>query len=189
MNYQFRYVFKDKVFSINHPDQDVLFSNAKQELIDKGIFTTDKDLKEAIDRQSKKVQPRPKLKRKTLSEMVTGAKAVVRYTIGNAASPAEVNRRAKICDQCPLKDSISDCMSCGGAGKVANFINKLRRYKKSEGSIPDHLRKKFCGMCGCSIAMLIVTKYEDFYQEDAQKNASRPDYCWLKKSSINFTKE
>lgn len=191
--YHYSYVHQKQLFRHQHYEKNILFEIVANEYRQKGIHYNDQDLMAAIERQSnsklRSRQSLPIVKKKTLTETIHGAKALIRYMGGQAVTEKELERRSLICNNCPLKDSVSDCMSCGGSGKVAAFINRIRRSKKVEGSIPESLRKKYCGMCGCSLPLLLVTQFKDFEVEDAQKNSARPDHCWLKKTSINFTKE
>lgn len=192
--YQFKHIYKGELYQFSNPEKNILFSKVAEDFKAKGINYTDEDLMAAIERQSgmkRKIFQKPVVHRKkpSLAETIHGAKALLRYMGGSSVSSQELERRSAICNNCPLRDSVSDCMSCGGSGKVALFINQLRRSKKFEGSIPESLRKKFCGFCGCSLPLLLVSKFKDFEVESPQKNAARPDHCWLKKTSPNFTKE
>jgi hypothetical protein len=118
-----------------------------------------------------------------------GARAVLRYAAGNSATPEEVLRRAEICKTCPMLKATTGCASCGAGGRIARYINAIRVFKKYESAIPKEVESKYCDVCSCSIPMMIVTHYKDFYKESESKNSARPDHCWLKRTSENFTDE
>jgi hypothetical protein len=132
---------------------------------------------------------KPKEKKVSISDAYNGARAVLRYVAGNSVSNAELNRRAEICRTCPQLKITSGCMSCGAGGRIARLVNTIRAYKKSESQVPKPVENKYCGVCSCSIPMMILTRYKDFYKEATSKNSTRPDNCWLKETSENFTNE
>lgn len=149
------------------------------------MFSYDMIVK-SIDRQSKN----PEIKRRlTLAEVVTGAKSLVRTTAGQSVSNVEIVRRSDICAKCPLMDEIGGCHSCGAGGKISNWANKLRSFMGSQIPIPAEVKGSYCGFCGCAIASMVLAKKTDFYPEAPTKNATRPDNCWLKTTSINYTNE
>jgi hypothetical protein len=118
-----------------------------------------------------------------------GARAILRYVSGESTTPSEMIRRAKICEGCEKLSAISGCAACGAGRRIANIVNTIRAHKKSEVEVPRNVQNKYCGICSCSIPMMVLTKYKDFYRENETKNNSRPDNCWLKESSPNFTNE
>ena len=130
-----------------------------------------------------------KEKKVSISDAFTGARAILRYVAGNSVSKEEMNRRASICESCPQLKMTSGCMSCGAGGRIARLVNSIRSYKKTEAQVPKSVENKYCGICSCSIPMMILTKYSDFYKESQSKNEKRPDTCWLKQTSTNFTNE
>lgn len=128
-------------------------------------------------------------KRLKLSDVIKGATALIRYGSGSAVSNAEIGRRSNLCLACPELAETSDCMSCGGAGKVAQLVNTIRVAKGKEVSIPDSVKNKYCGVCGCSCSLLVVTKHSDLKEEDEAHQNLRPAHCWLKKTSKNYKDE
>lgn len=188
MKYKYAIVIREKLhkFSSNSKDQLVA------EIVD--FFNKEKwpynvkDLQRAIDRQS-----RIKIAKKhhiSFSQAVHGANAIIKNSVfGSSVSGREIERRAAICDNCPMNSSVGGCMSCGVGQKITLFSNKLRASVGASVPIPSSIKSKYCDHCGCALASMVVTKHENFYEESALENAKRPDCCWLKKTSPNFTHE
>lgn len=145
------------------------------------------DLIGQIKRQQQKkdvVKKSPSIK-----EAFQGAKAILRFVSGNSASQEEIQRRSDICMGCPLMKRTSGCATCGAAKNVTLIAEFIQKTKKTPIQIPSSIKPEFCDVCGCSLATMVVTKYEDFYTEPQEKNSKRPDFCWLKTTSPNFTHE
>lgn len=187
MTYRYVIAHKGKLERFSDPDSGALIAKVNAFMQKNNIKFDAKVVKAAIDRQTK-MQKKANT-RVTLSDAFQGAKALVRFTSGKAASQKEVLRRAEICKACPLMSSTSGCMACGAAARATQLVNSIQSMKKGAVSIPSEVKSKFCGVCSCSIPLMIVTKYEDFYQETDEKNSRRPDGCWLKKTSPKFTNE
>lgn len=164
-------------------NKEVLLSEVVQFHRENNINFNVEDLRRSIDRQSNIITRKKKL---TLSEAIHGAKAVLKYTSGKNAGEAEIARRASICSQCPIKDEIGGCRSCGAAGAFAKFVNTVRTSMKLEAPIPSEIRELYCGHCKCSLALIVVTKMDGFYEESPEENSKRPDMCWLKKTSTSY---
>lgn len=146
-------------------------------------------LLKSIDRQSKYKIQKTAPRKKGLIEIIQGAKAIIKFAAGDCASHSEIQRRSKICENCPMRQATAGCSACGAADKVRKFISEIQKTKKTVLDIPKPVQSKFCEICGCSIALMVVTKYQDFKPESNDLNSRRPDFCWLKKTSPNFTQE
>ncbi len=148
-------------------------------------FSPDSLMKD-IERQSKIT-----VRTKTLSfgDALNGALAALKFTAGKSTSPAEIRRRSTICSNCPLKDTVSGCFSCGMGSRIAKSVSSMRAKKGSAIAIPEEVKTLFCGFCGCAIPLMVVTQHEDFNTESFEINNKRPDNCWLKTTSPNFTNE
>lgn len=163
-----------------------LLARVEHELSSRGLAYDRTSLIRGIEQQNKK-QEKPR--RIRISDMIKGATAAIRYMTGKAVSNEEILRRSSICASCPRKNQVSDCMGCGGTGRLAGMVNDIRRDKGKEVEIPATVKPYFCDVCGCSLALMIVTKHSDLEPENPEVNESRPDFCWLKKTSKNFTNE
>lgn len=185
MNYNCDIKHNGRVYSFTGDTHTSVVIKVKIFLKKNNINFSDSKIQSMITSYSKPIKP----KSLTFNEIVTGAQAILRYTNGTSASSTEVTRRTNICIDCPMRSETSGCGPCGFAGRVAKFINGLRAKKKTEAPIDSRIKQSYCDVCKCSIPMMVLTKYEDFYQESSIKNNSRPDNCWLKQSSPNFTNE
>lgn len=175
-----------KMMRFTNPDRSVLLNTIQLSYKENNIIFDRAEVDKAITRQSgllvKKSNP-------GLQMVVSGATAVIKNLAGSTVSNHEIVRRSAICEECPLRGKVGGCSSCGAAGKIARWANSLRAKMKLQIEIPDGVKSYFCGICQCSLALMVTTKYENFHTETEEKNMSRPDACWLKKTSPNFTNE
>lgn len=186
MKFTYAIVVSRQLHRFNNNDKDALFQEVSEFLRKININFTNESLMKQIERQS---LSRPKNAKIGLSEAVTGALATVRSIAGISVSDAEIIRRSEICNACPLVDRIGGCGSCGLAGKISSWANKIRSTKGSQIAIPSEVKSSYCGFCSCALAVMVLTKYQDFHYESPEKNATRPDGCWLKTTSTKFTNE
>lgn len=122
----------------------------------------------------------------SFKDAIHGAGALVKLLQGKSATQEEINRRSGICNGCPLIATVSDCMGCGAGAKISKYVNDLKA--KTFGgnyNIPNGLSKRYCGVCKCSLAVMLPSTIEAF-EESEEKQSERPDFCWVKKSSINY---
>lgn len=176
----------EKMWSFKHSSKDALIQLIKISFEQNNIIFDRDKISKAIDRQSK-IFVKPK--KPGLAEVARGAAALIKNLSGISVSSQEITRRAKICASCPLVDSIGGCSSCGAAGKITQWANQIRAKRKLQIEIPQEIKSKFCGFCNCALALMVMTRREDFESESNEKNGMRPDNCWLKKTSTNFTNE
>jgi hypothetical protein len=189
---KFRYstVWKEQLLKFQSDNKHALLSDIKKSFESNGITFIYEEVSKAIDRQSKALEKKQRL---TLSEVYGGAKALVKYLAGKSVSPAEIQRRVAICsgsgDPCPMLTEASGCASCGMAGKATLVANGIRAHKNAQIKIPSEVHRKYCDFCKCSIPLIVVTPLDEFHKEGDAKNSTRPDRCWLKATSPNFTQE
>lgn len=185
MNYKCEIEYNNKTYTFTGNDRTTVVVKVKIFCKKNNINYSDGMIERRITTDS----PGSKPSKLTFSQVVTGAHAILRYTTGTSASDKEVTRRTDICLTCPHRSETAGCGPCGFGRRVANFINSLRAKKKTEAPIDAAIKQSYCDVCKCSIPMMVLTRYEDFYKEVSVKNNMRPDYCWLKESSPNFTNE
>jgi hypothetical protein len=166
--------------------REIVFHKVVDFMKKNNINYSSSDLLRAIDRQSG-IQTQSK--KIGFNEAMLGAMALIKFTAGKSTSPAEINRRSAICSACPLSNQVGGCFSCGVGGKIAKAVAAIRAKKGSGIPIPSEVKSKFCGFCKCALPMLVVTRMEDFHPETNQLNQTRPDNCWQKKTSTNFSNE
>jgi hypothetical protein len=186
MKYKYTFVWKGQLRSFDNEDKNALLADVSAYLNKNNINFTQADLSKAIDRQSKLTPTKKKL---ALRDVVAGANAVIRYMGGSSVSNDEIIRRSFICEGCPLIEKIGGCGPCGAAGKISSFVNNVRQKMGISIAIPNQTKNSYCGICGCSLALLVVTRKENFHKESSEENSKRPDRCWLKETSTNFTNE
>lgn len=124
-----------------------------------------------------------KKKKLEFKDYLHGAEALISVSAGNSVNQLEINRRASICQTCPRLEEVPGCMSCGFAGTLSNTINKIKRFFKASFEIPNNMGKHGCGVCGCSLAVMLPAKTSAFKKDD---QAQRPDHCWVRKTSDNY---
>lgn len=183
--YRYAFGWNGKLHKFSNNNREVLFSEVIQFLNKNNINYSKDDISKAIDRQSKMVTDTHKA---SFSEVVTGAAAILKYTGNQSVSDAEISRRASICKSCPSITQIKQCSACGTAGKIANFVSNLRVKLKLQSPIPNEVKYSYCNVCKCSLALMVVSQKDAFNEAESQ-NLSRPDICWMKKTSTNYTNE
>ncbi len=184
--YKFSIGHNGKLHKFSHNSKDVLLSEVMRFHNENNINFNFIELSKSIDRQSKLVVAPKKI---TLQDAIKGAQAVIKYGTGSSVGNEELFRRSMICKACPLMKEIGGCRSCGAAGAIARFVNKIKSTYGLQMQIPPEVRENYCGFCGCSLALMVVTKLQDFKPEPDQINQTRPDSCWLKRTSTNFNNE
>jgi hypothetical protein len=92
----------------------------------------------------------------------------------------EADRRAAICVSCPLNVAVSGCASCH---KIASMITGA--VAKKRGAHDDHLRA--CAICRCSLKAMVWFPMEILRSnESADRQALRPDFCWVKENGPQY---
>lgn len=185
MNYKWDIEHNGRLYTITGDSVDMVVIKAKIFLNKHNIKFTEDQIRRRIENYTRPA----KAKSLSLNDIIIGANAILRYTAGTSASNEEIKRRSEICKSCPMRSKATGCAACGFSKRIANFINKIRATKRAEVEIESTLKDSYCGVCSCSIPMMLLTRYEDFYTEPEHKNKLRPDACWLKQTSINFTNE
>jgi|SRR6478609_10211164 len=187
MIYKYSFAYQGKLQKFSSDQRMAVYDKASTFMLENGIRFNQGDLLKAIDRQSNVVNSSKK--RISLKDAFSGALAALNYIAGKSVSVDEMNRRASICEKCPLRSRISGCTSCGAGRAMTNLANEIRVKKGTQAPIPSSIKDSFCGICSCSLSLMVVTGIEDFYSETSEKNNRRPDVCWLKKTSINYSHE
>lgn len=131
-------------------------------------------------------------RRLTAKEAVVAGKALINMNIfQKVISQSEATRRANICRKCPMLVDVSDCGSCTGARRrlarlaasLTGFFQKKLKLGTFKGK--DAI-KAYCGVCGCSMQMLLPVRTSDYKPAAFLKPDSRPIECWLRKDSDNY---
>lgn len=122
----------------------------------------------------------------SIQDAAKAATALIKIIPGDYVSQEEYQRRAKICATCPLRQRNSDCMGCGGSGRAARMLMSFRSKLGLGYKVDEKIARQFCGFCGCSLSLLMLTKIKNYKTEDEETNSSRPSHCWLRRNSQNY---
>lgn len=122
----------------------------------------------------------------SMTDAARAAKALVQVVRGGNVDQQEYQRRLDICNKCPLKSKVSDCMGCGASGKVSRFIMDFKSRLGLGYKIDTKDGAMFCKICGCSLSLLLVTQLKNYKTESDLENSKRPNACWLKRMSPNY---
>jgi hypothetical protein len=116
----------------------------------------------------------------SLTEAAHGAASAMKQIGGDSVDPQEILRRSAICQSCPKRSNISGCSSCEVGGKLMQFVNKIKKSFGTPVDIPNNLSREFCGVCECSLGMMIPAPLNHFHTSTIE-DKNRPKFCWLKK--------
>lgn len=99
-------------------------------------------------------------------------------------SQEEANRRAAICSGCYLR---VQPQGCGACVKLARLITGDIARKTTP--YDSNLVNKACAVCSCPVASLVhfpMSALEKPEVDSPQKQEAYPDFCWRKRSSVNY---
>lgn len=137
-------------------------------------------IKALIENQLKTVAPGRK-KTPTLTEAFHAGMALLRQASGKTVDQNEVDRRTQICLNCPVRSQTSFCKACGGLSRATGFLEKIRQATRNTVTVDKKVKADFCGVCGCSLPLLLITDKEHLPEDGIQEKKLRPDHCWIKK--------
>jgi len=186
--YKYTFVHNGDIIKRSHQDKRALMADVIAYMRKNNINFNESDISRSIDRQSA-VTNTGKKHKVTFADAIHGVTAMIKYASRPGSSNQEIVRRSDICATCPQRSDIAKCGPCGTMRKITTWVNSIRAKKKVEAPIPSEVKYSYCGICDCSLALMVVTKIEDFYEENSSKNALRPTRCWLKNTSPNYIKD
>ena len=135
---------------------------------------------------SKTIETTVKKKPVNFAAIKSACNAIFENIRNNVESPAEISRRWRICKACPQLTKVSDCVSCSGTGRFTNWLNSIKAASKTNFHIDQGSALTYCGMCGCSHALMIPARLDSQKEESDEANKTRPELCWLRKDSKNY---
>lgn len=140
----------------------------------------------AIQKKNVKVG---KVKRRVrFRDALAAGKAAVKIVTGDTVDQKEMQRRWDICRGCPALSETSECFSCNRARFVAELTGTVKSIFGKEIKYPGESKKYTCGVCGCTLALLLPTRSDGFHEDSEEEKKHRPDFCWINKESHNFIK-
>lgn len=174
--------------------RDIYKSQSKEKIIDaicKKSGEPREKIEEHVNKYIKKDVSAPvkyksqKTKKKlTLNDYFTGGAALVGVVSGNTVNQDEIDRRSAICLGCKELEEMRGCSACGFAGKLSSLVNSVKHSFGGGYSLPNNLDRHSCGICKCSLAVILPSKIQAFKEKQFDK--TRPDICWIRKDSKNF---
>ena len=90
---------------------------------------------------------------------------------GNTVSDTEVSRRLAICARCPMLRNVS-----GVSGAVSRVLGVVANRHR----VPAVFSNRSCGVCGCSLLLLVPAAKEDLHVDSPEESRKRPSKCWMK---------
>ena len=181
--------YKNKKFPGRDPytqDYNLVYSSVMQ-----GMDNISK-IKNHKEKAEFAFQQKIKTRKITFRDAVNAARALVQFTAGSVVEQDEMTRRAKICSNCDLVNKNVGCATCHAGAVLSQVVNIVRTAAKRGVHYPTvagaEAKDSNCGYCGCSSLMILPAKISVF-NESEEKNAGRPDICWVKRDSPNYIPE
>jgi len=97
--------------------------------------------------------------------------AFQRALSGKVVSPEEVRRRHNVCMKCPKRERVGRDMST-----ISKFLGMLANRHR----VPKDVSGSKCGVCGCSLMLLLPATVEDLHADSEEESKKRPETCWMK---------
>lgn len=92
---------------------------------------------------------------------------------GNVVPDDEILRRVEVCKACPKRR-----LNQGFPTRVSQVLGAL----SSKYRVHPDMRDYSCGVCGCSLLLLLPATAENLHRDSEAERAARPAKCWLKLS-------
>lgn len=189
---EFTTYWKSQTFKFTGNSVEEIANRAQQFLIEKNIARNRKEVEILIENYFKMNPGKISKRIPRIGEAFHAGMALLQASVGQYASEQEIKRRSKICltagpngGPCPHLSGYSECMGCGGMKNVNNFMLRARKMLGLSKIVLDQsLKTKYCGVCGCSLSLLLITN--SFPKESDEENKKRPAFCWMRKDSDNY---
>lgn len=112
-----------------------------------------------------------------LTDIRQALKAYAAAKNSQTVGDAEAQHRSRVCAACPMRR------------KVAGFIGRASQLlgaASSTGQVPPELSDYKCGVCKCSLLLLVPALPENLHKDSPEERATREKKapaCWLLKNS------
>jgi len=100
---------------------------------------------------------------------VAALKAYQSARRGNVETAAEIQRRAAVCFRCPKRQITR------GVSKASEMLGILANRHR----VPASVSAYSCGVCGCSLQLLLPAVKEDLHRDTPEEAKARPKACWI----------
>lgn len=110
-----------------------------------------------------------------LSKVSQALKAYRSAKNADTVDDAEALRRAKVCKLCPMRRKVG-----GFIGRVSHALGAAT----GNHQLPEDLRDYKCGICQCSLLLLVPAIDANLHKDDREERRRRLKYapsCWLLK--------
>lgn len=111
----------------------------------------------------------------SIRDATAAVKAALQARGGKVVEAAELKRRADICVKCPMRKFVSM--------QPTDQISRVMGMMVNRHRVPNSLASYKCGVCGCSLMMLLPALPEDLHKdspEQAELRQSRAPSCWVR---------
>ena len=102
-------------------------------------------------------------------EAVAALKAAWFVFEGDTVNPEVLQNRASICERCPKLAGIENLRA-----ETSQLLGMLAEQEP----IPDILRYKSCGVCDCSLLLMLPTRLDEQHEDTLEQAEARPKECW-----------
>lgn len=92
---------------------------------------------------------------------------------GNTVDQQTVRDRARICKGCPKRRIVANATTA---------VSKLLGRMANKHRVPDDVSRYSCGVCGCSLMLLLPAQKEHLHKDSPEEAAERPEHCWVPKA-------
>lgn len=106
----------------------------------------------------------------TPRDALTAAKAFTHALSGDVVSADEIRRRAAICSTCPQRKLVRNRTS-----QISQTLGMIANRHR----VPRDIKDYACGVCGCSLMLLIPATKKDLHEDSPEESEKRPERCWL----------
>ncbi len=104
------------------------------------------------------------------TDITAALKAYAEATRGNTVSADVFARRISICKTCPKRRRVS-----GLKGRISQIMGSLSIKHK----VPREVSESSCGVCGCSLLLLVPALEENLHKDSEKERRERPVTCWF----------
>ena len=109
-----------------------------------------------------------------LADITQALKAFSSAKGGQVVSAPEATSRARTCRECPMRKKVS-----GAIGHTSQVLGI------ATNAAPLELKGYQCGVCGCSLLLLVPALAENLHKDSPEQRALREKKapnCWLTKA-------
>ena len=107
----------------------------------------------------------------TPRDSIAAIKAFQHAMTGKVVAPEEVRRRHGVCIKCPKRVRV---------GRDVSTISKFLGMLANRHRVPKDVSGSKCGVCGCSLMLLLPAAKEDLHVDSEEEAKKRPETCWTK---------